>query len=75
MKISNVFPCLLSSRVGAASSFLIWGEGRGVSRGQVSGVARWLVHTSGGVECRGACAVDWLILSHMLLFLKSGCSE
>jgi len=31
---------------------LLWGEYRGVSRGQVSGVARWLVHTSGGVECR-----------------------
>ena len=39
VKISNVFPCLLSSRVGAASSFLIWGEGRGVTRGWSGEVA------------------------------------
>ena len=45
--------CLLPERGGEASLFLIWGEGRGVSRGRPEGWLRCFAHRLGGVVCRG----------------------
>ena len=72
MRTRNGCPCSLPKEGWAGSLHgVMVGVGPGVSlEGWLSGLL-----TLGGVECRGACAVDWLILSHMLLFLKSGCSE
>ena len=35
-----------------SSWFLVWGEGRGVSRVGLEGWLRWMAHRFGGVECR-----------------------
>ena len=54
MRTNNRFlACLLTG--GGVILFRIWGEDRGVSRGQAGGVG-WLqcfAHCFGGIECRG----------------------
>ena len=51
------------------------GEGRAGFRGQSGGVAQVVYSPLVVLNSGWACAVDWLILSHMLLFSKSGCTE
>ena len=49
-KTNNSFPCLLVFQKG--SWLFLWGEGRGVPRSWVGGVAEVFVHPLGGGVCR-----------------------
>ena len=51
-RTKNNFPCSLQPQ-GAASLFLIWGEGQGRSRSLLGGMAGVFCHPFDGVECRG----------------------
>ena len=62
MKTSNRSPCLLAE-VGA-NWFLLWGEGRGVFRGQAKEWPRWSVCPFRGVECGVMHSTLLLLLAH-----------
>ena len=54
VRTNNTFPCSLPGGYRReASWFLIWGEGRGVSRGRAGEVALVFCPPLSGVECRG----------------------
>ena len=53
MRTNNRFPCLLPGRGWGTGWFLIWGEGRAVSRTGLEGWLRWFAHPLGGAVCRG----------------------
>ena len=53
MRTNNRFPCLLPGVGWGTSWFLIWGEGRAVSRIGLEGWLRWFAHPLGSAVCRG----------------------
>ena len=70
-KNKQQFPLLACSLgVAGASCFLIWGEGRGWSRGQARGRLGWYVHPSGGVMCRGCAKYSALALGSLEMVVR-----